>query len=90
MGQEVDVQNKHIDRIAGKVWHMTPHALSDTALTLHTDGPSRRPDCYEQSKAGPYPLIGWSWQVKLKDVIRGIRPCARRDACINRTPYVFT
>lgn len=59
MGQEVDVQNKHIDRIAGKVRfiHLHLHLHSRIPVLIsNADRSSRRPDRNESCKTRPHTL----------------------------------
>jgi hypothetical protein len=54
-GRELDEQNRHLDRIMGKVSHLTP-SISLSQLTAITERLRRRPDCHEPGQAGPHPL----------------------------------
>lgn len=65
-GRELDEQNRHLERITGKV-SIRSFVYLAIMLTLSTERLRRRPTCHEPSQAGPYSLrpvwveLGYAW-----------------------------
>lgn len=84
MGEEIDSQNKHIDRISGKVSSSccvyTGHAKH--VLTICADDDRGRPNCHEQSTSGQDQIDSWTihwavmvaWSACIKHQDRAVSP----------------